>query len=132
VDPEPPYETGQHAESPATINDTYIRQDGPDLFRSTYLRVVGGTTWHWLGTALRLLPSDLELQSRYGVGADWPLDYSDLAPWYDVAELELGVSGHSDEIVGPPRQKLYPMPGWPATLGDRPMGTMFGSFGFKC
>jgi choline dehydrogenase-like flavoprotein len=55
-----------YAESPATIGDSYIRQDGPDPFRSTYLRQVGGTTWHWLGTALRLLPSDLELQSRYG------------------------------------------------------------------
>jgi choline dehydrogenase-like flavoprotein len=89
--PEAPYEVGPHAESPATVQDTYIRQDGPDLFRSTYLRVVGGSTWHWLGTALRLLPSDLELQSRYGVGADWPLGYPDLAKWYDVAELELGV-----------------------------------------
>ena len=51
--PEAPYESAPHAESPATIKDTYIRQDGPDPFRSTYLRVVGGTTWHWLGTALR-------------------------------------------------------------------------------
>jgi choline dehydrogenase-like flavoprotein len=129
--PEAPYEAGPHAESPATVQDTYIRQDGPDLFRSTYLRVVGGTTWHWLGTALRLLPSDLELQSRYGVGADWPLDYSDLATWYDVAEFELGVSGHNDDMPGPPRQKPYPMPGLPATLGDRLMEQVAGRFGFK-
>jgi choline dehydrogenase-like flavoprotein len=88
--PEAPYESAPYAESPATIKDTYIRQDGPDPFRSTYLRQVGGTTWHWLGTALRLLPSDLELRSRYGIGVDWPLAYSDLAPWYDVAESELG------------------------------------------
>jgi len=71
--PEAPYESAPYAESPATIKDTYIRQDGPEPFRSTYLRVVGGTTWHWLGTALRLLPSDLELRSRYGIGVDWPL-----------------------------------------------------------
>jgi glycine/D-amino acid oxidase-like deaminating enzyme len=74
--PEAPYESAPYAESPATIKDTYIRQDGPDPFRSTYLRLVGGTTWHWLGTALRLLPSDLELRSRYGIGIDWPLAYS--------------------------------------------------------
>jgi choline dehydrogenase-like flavoprotein len=129
--PEAPYEVGPHAESPATIQDTYIRQDGPDLFRSTYLRVVGGSTWHWLGTALRLLPSDLELQSRYGVGADWPLDYPDLAKWYDVAELELGVSGHNDDIVGPARQNPYPMPGLPATLGDRLMEQIAATSGFK-
>ena len=42
--PEAPYEIAPYAESPATIKDTYIQQDGPDPFRSTYLRLVGGTT----------------------------------------------------------------------------------------
>jgi choline dehydrogenase-like flavoprotein len=129
--PEAPYPMAPYAESPATIGDSYIRQDGPDPFRSTYLRQVGGTTWHWLGTALRLLPSDLELQSRYGVGADWPLRYSDLATWYDVAESELGVSGHDDDMFGPPRQTPYPMPGLPAALGDRLMAQSAGRLGFK-
>lgn len=129
--PEAPYESGPYAESPATIRDTYIRQDGPDPFRSTYLRLVGGTTWHWLGTALRLLPSDLQLRSRYGVGADWPFAYSDLATWYDVAESELGVSGHNDEMFGPPRQRPYPMPGLPAAMGDRLVDQIAGTFGFK-
>ena len=128
--PEAPYPTVPYAESPATIGDTYIRQIGPDPFRSTYLRLVGGTTWHWLGTALRLLPQDLELRSRYGVGADWPLTYSDLAPWYDAAEAELGVSGHDDQF-GPPRQKPFPMPGLPATLGDRLMDRAAGSLRFQ-
>jgi choline dehydrogenase-like flavoprotein len=129
--PEAPYEMAPYAESPTTIKDTYIQQDGPDPFRSTYLRLVGGTTWHWLGTALRLLPSDLELRSRYGVGEDWPLRYSDLAPWYDAAESELGVSGPDDDFLGPPRQKSYPMPGLPAALGDRLVEQIAGRFGFK-
>jgi choline dehydrogenase-like flavoprotein len=129
--PEAPYENAPYAESPATIKDTYIRQDGPEPFRSTYLRVVGGTTWHWLGTALRLLPSDLELRSRYGIGVDWPLAWSDLAPWYDVAESELGVAGHDDEVFGPARRRPYPMPGLPAAMGDRLMDRVAGAFGFK-
>ena len=129
--PEAPYASAPHAESPATIKDTYIRQDGPDPFRSTYLRLVGGTTWHWLGTALRLLPSDLELRSRYGVGVDWPLAYSDLATWYDMAETELGVSGHDADGFGPARQKPYPMPGLPAAMGDRLVDQAAGTFGFK-
>ncbi len=129
--PEAPYEMAPYAESPATIKDTYIQQDGPDPFRSTYLRLVGGTTWHWLGTALRLLPSDLELRSRYSVGEDWPLRYSDLAPWFDAAESELGVSGPDDDFLGPPRQKPYPMPGLPAALGDRLIEQIAGRFGFK-
>ena len=128
--PEAPYPNVPYAESPATIGDTYIQQIGPDPFRSTYLRLVGGTTWHWLGTALRFLPQDLELRSRYGVGADWPLAFSDLVPWYDAAEAELGVSGHHDQF-GPPRQKPFPMPGLPATLGDRLMDRAAGSLDFK-
>src|SRR5690349_18938580 len=80
--PEAPYQRPPHAGSPATINDTYLRQDGPDPFSSTYLRVVGGTTWHWLGTALRLLPSDFEMHRQYGLGEDWPITYAELEPWY--------------------------------------------------
>ncbi|MGD9769335.1 MAG: GMC family oxidoreductase [Pseudolabrys sp.] len=128
--PEAPYRMRPYAEYPATIDDTYIRQDGPDRFRSTYLRQVGGTTWHWLGTALRLLPQDLELRRRYGVGVDWPLTYADLAPWYDAAESELGVSGDA-EPLGSPRQAPYPMPGMPPTLGDRLMDEASGPLGYR-
>jgi choline dehydrogenase-like flavoprotein len=128
--PEAPYRTRPYAEYPTTIDDTYIRQDGPDPFRSTYLRQVGGTTWHWLGTALRLLPHDLELRRRYGVGVDWPLTYADLAPWYDAAEAELGVSGHVDPL-GSPRQKPYPLPGLPLTLGDRLMDEAAAPLGYR-
>lgn len=129
--PEAPYQAVPYAGRPATINDTYIRQDGPDPFRSGYLRQVGGTTWHWLGTSLRLLPSDLELQSRYGIGTDWPLTYRDLEPWYEAAETELGISGNGDDAFGPPRRAPYPMPGLPATLGDRLLGDVAGPLGFK-
>lgn len=128
--PEAPYRMRPYAEYPATIDDTYIRQDGPDPFRSTYLRQVGGTTWHWLGTALRLLPHDLELRRRYGVGVDWPLTYSDLASWYDAAESELGVSG-DDEPLGSPRRTPYPLPGLPATLGDRLMDEAAVPLGYR-
>ena len=34
--------------------DFWYKQVGADKFASTYLRQVGGTTWHWLGTCLRL------------------------------------------------------------------------------
>ena len=60
---------------------------------SPYLRQVGGTTWHWLGTALRFVPDDFRLRSRFGVGIDWPISYDDLEPWYCEAERELGVAG---------------------------------------
>lgn len=73
--------------------ESHLRQEGPELFMGVYLRLLGGTTWHWLGTALRLHPSDFRMHTLYGVGQDWPLSYEDLEPWYDKAELALGVSG---------------------------------------
>lgn len=64
-------------------------------FASTYERIGGGTTWHWLGTSLRLVPNDLEMYTRYGVfdpAADWPIGYDELSRLYGKAEAEIGVS----------------------------------------
>ena len=60
----------------------YFVQEGPEPFGSTYERVVGGTTWHWLGSTPRLLPSDFRMKTQFGVGRDWPLTYDDLEPFY--------------------------------------------------
>jgi glucose dehydrogenase len=91
-------------------------------FKSTYMRRLGGSTWHWQGHTPRLLPSDFELCSRYGVGVDWPLGYDDLEPWYCQAEVELGVSGDHEAwngFAGARRSKPFPMPPiWPSH-GDR-------------
>ncbi|HEV3382008.1 MAG TPA: GMC family oxidoreductase [Trebonia sp.] len=70
----------------------YFVQKGPDKYASSYSRLVGGSTLHWLGVCLRMLPADFELRSRYGRGHDWPLGYADLEPYYARAEWELGVS----------------------------------------
>jgi choline dehydrogenase-like flavoprotein len=117
--PESPYPSLPYAPRPA-VDDLhgYYVQDGPTLFKSTYERRVGGTTWHWLGTALRLLPSDFAIHSRYGVGADWPITYTELEPWYGQAETILGVAGDSSEDLGSPRRMPYPMPPIPPTYLD--------------
>ena len=41
---------------------------------------VGGSTLHWQGMVMRLHERDFEMQTRYGLGVDWPLDYDDLRP----------------------------------------------------
>jgi choline dehydrogenase-like flavoprotein len=48
---------------------------------------------HWEGKALRMLPEDFELRSKYGHGLDWPINYQDLEPFYRKAEYEMGVRG---------------------------------------
>ena len=107
--PECAYQEKPHAPFPKTLNDHYFTQNGPVPFKSTYLRVVGGTTWHWLGTCLRLLPDDFNMQSKFGRGVDWPISYDDLEPWYTKAEQELGVAGCHTEDLGSPRKQNYPM-----------------------
>jgi choline dehydrogenase-like flavoprotein len=120
--PDAPYPQNPWAPTPATLDpNNYLVQTGPDLFTSNYERVVGGTTWHWLGTAIRLIPSDFTMQSTYGVGVDWPITYNELEPWYVVAEDTIGVAGDSDEDNGAPRTAPYPMPAHPLSYSD----TMF-------
>ena len=118
--PECAYPISRHAPHPTTDNpEGWYIQAGPDKFRSTYLRVVGGTTWHWLGTCLRFVPDDFRLQTKFGRGVDWPLTYDDLEPWYGAAEDALGVAGDASETLGSPRSKPYPMPAIPQTWLDR-------------
>ena len=66
-------------------------------FLSTNERIYGGTTWHWLGTCLRLLPNDFKTKTLYDQGRDWPLDYDTLMPYYRVAEEALGVAANVED-----------------------------------
>jgi choline dehydrogenase-like flavoprotein len=118
--PECPYPPSPEANHPISNDpDYWYRQIGPDKFKSTYLKVVGGTTWHWLGTCLRFVPSDFRLSTAYSRGVDWPVAYDDLEPFYSQAEDEIGASGDSNETLGSPRSKGYPMPAIPQTFQDK-------------
>lgn len=121
-----PYESPDWAPQPNWLDpDHYYVQAGKVKFSSDYERRVGGTTWHWLGTCPRLLPSDFEMQSQFGVGADWPIGYDDIEPWYVQAEAELGVAGPSDYDAGSPRSAPFPMPAIPISSGDEVLKEAF-------
>jgi choline dehydrogenase-like flavoprotein len=114
-----------HAPSPkasAQGTNGYYEQVGPDPFKSTYLRMAGGSTWHWLGNVPRLVPNDFRMHTQYGVGVDWPITYDELEPYYAEAERQIGVSGSATEwdgLHGAWRSGEFPMPPvWPA-YGDR-------------
>lgn len=89
--------------------ESHLRQQGPELFMGAYLRQVGGTTWHWLGTAMRLLPEDFQMRRVHGVGRDWPISYQELERWYEAAEVCMGVSGPT-----------HPMPAIRQATTDKP------------
>ncbi|RVD31776.1 GMC family oxidoreductase [Mesorhizobium sp. M4B.F.Ca.ET.017.02.2.1] len=107
--PNAPYPISANAPSPEDLaflkapNDRYIIQNGPLTFGSNNLRMLGGTTHHWMGISLRMLPADFELKKRHGVGVNWPISYSDMRPFYEKAEWELGISACAAD-----QYKVYP------------------------
>ncbi|HWZ47263.1 MAG TPA: GMC family oxidoreductase [Herbaspirillum sp.] len=96
----------------------YLILKGEYQFNSQYIRAVGGTTWLWAGSAWRFLPNDFKMQSIYGAGRDWPLQYADLEPYYQRAEDALGVWGPADEELGSPRSRPYPMAPLPLSYNE--------------
>jgi len=104
-------------------NRSYLDQQGPLAFASTYERVGGGTMRHWLGTSLRFVPNDFRLKSEYGVAEDWPIDYNDLEPWYGKAEAAIGIAADvaDQDYLGItfPDDYQYPMPAIPSSLVDQ-------------
>jgi choline dehydrogenase-like flavoprotein len=81
-------------------------------------RGVGGGTIHFGGVALRFWPEDFERKKRDGVGADWPIDYEELEPYYDKVEKELALSGPETMPWGPKRS-AYPQPPHRTTARDQ-------------
>jgi len=111
--------------------DRYISQDGPDFVAFEYLRVVGGTTWHWGAACDRFLPSDFQLRSQHGVGADWPFGYDEIEPYYAEIERELGVSGSIHAHKGSPRSTALPMPEMPSIYGENVIADKLRKIGIE-
>jgi choline dehydrogenase-like flavoprotein len=132
-----PYPANVSAPSPREIDLTAITPGTPDLngyqvemgpqaFASTYLRSLGGTSLHWLGTTPRFLPNDFRLNSKYGVGVDWPITYDELQDWYCEAEWSIGVSANKEDQahlgVWFPKDYDYPMERIPPSYSDQVIG----------
>jgi choline dehydrogenase-like flavoprotein len=74
------------------------------------LRVLGGRSLVWGRQSYRLSDNDLKAASRDGYGDDWPISYAELAPYYDIVERYVGITGQAEgnEML-PDGQFLPPM-----------------------
>ena len=124
--PNGPYPFNAAAPSPGMPSGPpggYYEYATPVQFMSDYLRMLGGTTLHWQGTSLRLVPNDFRTQSVYGHGRDWPISYDDLEPAYRRAEREVGVSADVEDQrlfgVWFPEGYVYPMHRMPQSCVDQ-------------
>ena len=130
--PNSPYPTPDYAPFPQDSNtSTYYIQAGPDEFKGSYTRILGGTTWHWTGFADRLRPADFRMHSNYGVATDWPIDYDLLEPYYREAEHMWGVAGDPEHTWGAPRQTPYPLPPVPPSYMDQVISQVLEPLGLS-
>ena len=74
------------------------------------LRVLGGRSLVWGRQSYRMSDNDFKAASRDGYGDDWPISYADLAPYYDIVERYVGITGAAEgnEML-PDGQFLPPM-----------------------
>jgi choline dehydrogenase-like flavoprotein len=70
-------------------------------------RGVGGGSVHWAAFTPRFHPSDFEVYTRDGVGADWPLSYEEIEPYYELLEQEIPVAGPAYYPWGKPHGYPY-------------------------
>src|SRR4051794_8128183 len=83
-------------------------------------RGVGGSMVHFAGYTPRFHPSDFHTFSLDGVGADWPISYEDLRPYYADLEEELPVAGQPWPWGDP---HTYPMSPHPVGAGGLALQT---------
>lgn len=114
----PDYELSRYAEFSCDPNVRQLPQDYPinsagSKITPVNFNAVGGSTINFLGHWPRMRPSDFKTRSLDGVGTDWPLDYATLAPFYDINDRNMGVSG----LGGNPAYPHYVPPLPPIPIG---------------
>jgi choline dehydrogenase-like flavoprotein len=104
-------------------------------------QLVGGGTVHWDAKTPRFWDIDFRQLSQYGPvpGADlrdWPLDYTDLAPYYGEIEALIGVQGDvtampSFLLKHAPRTGSLPMPPGPQQRSSLVLAEAARSMGWQ-
>jgi len=102
------YELARYAEFSSDPNVRGLKQDYPINVENSCITPVnyngvGGSTINFMGHWPRMKPSDFRTKTLDNVADDWPVDYSTLAPFYDMNDCNTGVSG----LAGNPSYPHY-------------------------
>ena len=94
-DPDRDWVSDEKASAPIYWTDTRVvgGNDPIEMGKNNSGIGVGGSMTHFAGYTPRFHPSDFEVRTRDGVGADWPISYWDLKPSFERLERELPVAG---------------------------------------
>ncbi len=92
---------------------------------------VGGSTVHFTAYTPRPDERSLRLRKNSGKGRDWPLEFSDLVPYFEEIETFLGVSGPETYPWDPGRRFSYPLPPLPLNAPAKIMASACAKLGMR-
>lgn len=89
--------------------EPYTTKEGTDFmwWRS---RMLGGRTNHWGRISLRFGPDDFKRRDIDGLGANWPISYDEVKPYYDKLDKMMGVFGTKEGRRNDPDGYFLPPP----------------------
>ena len=90
------------------LEEPYTTPDDKPFSWQGRTRVVGGRTNVWGRQSYRLSQQDLKGKSFDGYGEDWPVDYDDLVPYYELVEDYVGISGQAENVPELPDSRFHP------------------------
>lgn len=90
------------------LDEPYTTDPGMPFSWQGRVRMTGGRTNCWGRVSLRMSHYDFKAASYDGFGVDWPLDYPDLAPYYDLVEEYVGITGMLEGLPQLPDGKFQP------------------------
>jgi choline dehydrogenase-like flavoprotein len=90
------------------LEEPYTTPSGKPFHWMGRLRMTGGRTNVWGRVSLRFSDWDFKAASRDGFGEDWPLSYKDIAPYYDLVEKYVGVTGVAEGLEELPDGQFQP------------------------
>ncbi|PYV24850.1 MAG: hypothetical protein DMG24_10345 [Acidobacteria bacterium] len=90
------------------LEEPYTTPDQMPFSWQGRIRVTGGRTNVWGRQSYRLSDLDFKAASYDGYGEDWPLSYKDLAPYYDIVEDYVGITGIPEGVYELPDGKFHP------------------------
>jgi choline dehydrogenase-like flavoprotein len=90
------------------LEEPYTTEKGKPFSWQGRMQVVGGRTNVWGRQSYRMSDLDFKAASHDGFGEDWPLGYDDLAPYYDIVEEYVGITGVPEGVYELPDGKFHP------------------------
>jgi glucoside 3-dehydrogenase (cytochrome c) catalytic subunit len=93
------------------LEEPYTTPEGRPFSWQGRMQVVGGRTNVWGRQSYRFSDLDFKAASHDGHGEDWPLSYADLAPYYDLVEEYVGITGIAEGVYELPDSRFQPAMG---------------------